>query len=505
MTQLLQVEHLSKAFPGVQALDDVSLVVQAGEIHALMGENGAGKSTLVKILVGAERKDQGRILWRGQEVAFNHPAQARAAGIAVIYQELALIPWLSAAENVFMGDLPAGRKAGRPWAEVDWKRMYAQAQEIFDRLGLQVDPHTEVWRLGVAQRQLLEIARALHRNADLLIMDEPTASLTERESAQLFRILRDLKSRGTSIIYISHHLEEVFALADRMTVLRDGRKVAETAVADCTPDQLIAWMVGRSIQHRQPQRRRAGPAKAPDGAEVLRVEGLTREPAFRGISFSLHRGEILGIGGLVGAGRTELVRALFGADRADSGRIFVDGREVRIASPREAIALGMGLLTEDRKGQGLILGHSIEDNVALPVLSRLSRRGRIVNARRSEMVDQYIRSLNIRTPSREQAVGNLSGGNQQKVVLAKWLATGARILIFDEPTRGIDVGAKEEIYQLIEDLARRGVAVLMVSSELPELLALSDRILVMREGRLAGVLGAAEASEEKVMRLAMGQ
>jgi len=491
---LLEMRGIRKRYPGVLALDDVSLDVRAGEVHALVGENGAGKSTLMKVLAGAESRDAGEILLRGEPIAIATPQDALNLGINVIYQEFNLVPHLSVAENIYLGREPGAAMPGF----INFRRLYDGAQETMASLGVSVDVHQEVGRLSVAQQQMVEIARATSRNSTVIVMDEPSATLTEHELQNLFALIRELQGRGVGVVYISHRLEEIFTIADRVTVLRDGRKVATLPVADTDRNELIRLMVGRELKESIPKR----PAEI--GEVLLQARGLTREGAFRDVSFEVRRGEVLGIGGLIGAGRTEVARALFGADRLDAGEVLWQGKPVRFRSPRDAIAAGIGLVPEDRKTLGLILNMVVRENITLAHLDLLSLLGFVKRRQEGVVAREYIDSLGIRTPSGEQEVRNLSGGNQQKVVLAKWLFTNSQLLILDEPTRGIDVGSKVEIYELMNDLTARGSAVLMISSELPELLGMSDRILVMHEGRLAGELSAAEATQEAVMHLATG-
>jgi ribose transport system ATP-binding protein len=488
--ELLRASAVSKRFTGVTALDAVDFDLRAGEVHALVGENGAGKSTLMKILAGVYVPDGGDITYKGQPYAPRTPGQARDAGIVTIYQELNLVPELSITENMFLGtELARG-----PFLE--WRAMHARARQLLARLHLDIDPRTPVGRLGVGQQQMVEVAKALLHEADIIIMDEPTASLSLREIDDLFQIVRELRGHGVSTIFISHHLDEAFALSDRITVLRDGRHVTTRPTRQLTRTELIALMVGRDLAEHAPKK------AVPAGDEILRVEGLTRHGAFEDISFAARAGEVVGLAGLVGAGRTEVVRAIFGADPVDAGRILIDGREVAIRSPRDAIDHGVALLTEDRKGQGLILIFDVRENISLAVLDKLTR-GQLTNERRErQLAAGFIERLAIKAPSQEQLALNLSGGTQQKVVLSKWLAAEARVIIFDEPTRGIDVGAKAEIYEIINELVAQGATVIMVSSELPEILAMSDRVLVMQGGRIRGELSRAEATQERIMALA---
>jgi ribose transport system ATP-binding protein len=484
------MRNITKRFPGVLALSDVSFDVAVGEVHALVGENGAGKSTLMKIIAGVYTRDAGEITFKGRPVSFTTPRQAQNAGIATIYQELNQIPYLSVTENIFLGsELERG-------VLLRWSEMHERARELLSRLHLDVDPRWPVNRLGVAQQQMVEVAKALHHKADLIIMDEPTSALSIREIDDLFTIIHDLKAQGVGLVYISHHLEEAFDIGDRITVLRDGRQVCTEPADKLDMETLIRHMVGRDLSEQFPKE------PVPLGPEVLRVENLTQGKRLRNLSFSVRAGEVLGIAGLVGAGRTELVRAIFGADPIDSGTIYVGGQPVRIRAPRDAIRCGIALLTEDRKQQGLILGMSTRENLTLSVLRTLTR-GLMTNRRKETgLAQSFIDSMAIKTPSQDQLVINLSGGTQQKVVLGKWMATQPKVLIFDEPTRGIDVGAKVEIYRLMNALARQGVAILMVSSELTEILGMSDRVLVIREGVMTGILDRAEATQERIMALA---
>ncbi|MES2523141.1 MAG: sugar ABC transporter ATP-binding protein [Gemmatimonadota bacterium] len=482
---------IRKAFPGTLALDDVSFDVHAGETHVLLGENGAGKSTLMKTLSGALARDAGTIAIHGIEVRLSTPHEARAMGVGIIYQELSLVPGLSVAENIFLGRAP-----GR-FGWVDHARMIRDAGVVLRQLGVELDPRRLVLTLSLAEQQVVEIARALSLDARVLVMDEPTSALTEREAALLFGVIRGLTARGVAVVYISHRLDEIFAIGDRVTVLRDGRNVATRDVRDVDRRELIRLMADRDVDEQFPATPRT------PGAERLRVEGLTRGRALQDVSFTVRAGEIVALSGLLGAGRTETARAIFGLDPIDRGHIFVDGREVRMRGPRDAIAAGIGFVTEDRKGQGLLLDQSVEDNIALPVLHSLGRWGIVRRARVRTVALDAVRDLRIRTPSTQQHVRLLSGGNQQKVVLAKWLATGAGILFLDEPTRGIDVGAKQEIYLLINRLAASGAAVVLISSDLPEIIGLADRTLVMRDGRIAGAFPRAECTPERLMACAV--
>jgi ribose transport system ATP-binding protein len=493
-TPLIEMRGISKYYPGVVALDNIDFSVEPGEVHALVGENGAGKSTLMKILAGAERASRGEILLDGHPVAIDSPQRAMDLGINIIYQEFNLVPHLSAAENIFLGREPTGPIPG--W--VNFRHVYGESQRLMESLGMRLDVRSEVRTLSVAQQQMVEIAKATSRQSRLIVMDEPSATLTDHELANLFALIRSLRERGVTVIYISHRLEEIFEIADRVTVFRDGRRIATRPIGEVNREEIIRMMVGRELKESIPKQ------TAPVGEVALEVRGLTRAGAFQDISFSVRKGEVVGLGGLVGAGRTEVARAIFGADAVDAGEILLDGRPVSIHSPRDAIRLGIGLVPEDRKLLGLVLGMAVRENVTLANLEAVAPGGFIQPRREREAAQKYIQDLMIRTPSGEQTVRNLSGGNQQKVVLAKWLFTDSRLLIFDEPTRGIDVGSKVEIYQLMNALTAQGVGILMITSELPELLGMSDRILVMHEGRLAGELPRAEATQERVMHLATG-
>jgi ribose transport system ATP-binding protein len=485
---------ISKAYPGVTALDDVRLEVRAGEVHCLVGENGAGKSTLVKILGGAEPADSGRILVAGREVVLRSPIDALRAGIGVIYQDFKLVRHLTVAENVVLGRLPT--RARR--LMVHWPEVRARARGLLAALGEELDVDRRVADLAPAQQQMVEIARVLGHEARIVAMDEPSATLTDRELASLFRVVTTLAARGVGVLYISHRLEEVDELGDRVTVLRDGHRVETFRSADIDRTTLVRSMVGREIGEEIP-----GPAAAA-GAPILRVEGLSRDPVVRDVSFEVRRGEVLAIAGLVGSGRTEVARLIFGADRKSGGRFLLDGAEIDPRTPRQAIDLGIGLLTEDRNHQGLILELSVRDNILLSGLASLRRALGIDWSRADEVSRHFIGSLSIRTQGPRQKVRHLSGGNRQKVVLARWLFAEAKVLLFDEPTKGIDVAVKREIHRLLRELADRGVGVVVISSELPEVLALGDRVAVMREGEVVGILPRGEATQEAVMRLATG-
>jgi ribose transport system ATP-binding protein len=491
---LLEMRRIRKAYPGVLALDDMSLAVAAGEVHMLLGENGAGKSTLIRILSGAARKDAGEIRLNGRIVEIDGPSDAIALGIRVIYQELNLVADLSVAENIFLGAAPA-----RAFGLIDWRTLYDLTAALLDDLGMAIDPSTPLRRLGIAQRQMVEIAKAVaSRDARILVMDEPTSSLTSREVDRLFALIGRLASRGVGVIYITHRLDEVFRIGQRITVLRDGRHVVTANANELSAEELIRLMANRDIGEHFPK------IRIGRGAELLRVAGIGRRPVLRDISFSLHRGEVVGIAGLVGAGRSELARVLAGADKPDRGELFVEQRPVRFRGPADAIASGIGLLPEDRKADGLVGGLTVARNIALPHGRRLARFGMLRRGSEQALAEPVRGELRIKaTPT--QPVRLLSGGNQQKVVLGKWLAGDARIFIFDEPTRGIDVGAKVEVYHLINRLTAAGAGILMISSELPELLGMSDRILVMYRGGLQAEFAAGDATEERVLAAALGR
>ncbi|MGI8826285.1 MAG: sugar ABC transporter ATP-binding protein [Chloroflexota bacterium] len=493
---VLELKSISKTFAGIRALDAVSLDVSSGEVHALLGENGAGKSTLVRVITGVHTPDSGTIRVGGETVTMRSPADAHGLGISAIYQEPTLFPDLDVAENIYMGNQPVS--AGSP--HINWRSMYRDARELLDRLGVRLDARARVRGLSVADQQTVEIAKALSTDSRVLLMDEPTASLSQREVDELFRIVRQLSARGVGIVFISHRLEEVYEIADRITVLRDGKNAGAGHPSDLPQDDLIRMMVGRTLDKLFPKQ------DAEIGDVVLKVEKLSRRGVFRDISFELRRGEILGLAGLVGAGRSEVARAIFGIDSLDSGVIRVDGKPVTVRAPGDALRQGITYVPEDRQHQGLVLSMSISHNITLPLLRLLSTGGWISKRREQRVAREQSERLQVRgAASLSQAVRQLSGGNQQKVVLAKWLATKPRIIILDEPTRGIDVGTKAEVHRLISELAGQGMAILMISSELPEILGMSDRIIVMHEGRLTAECMRAAASQEKIMMAATGR
>ncbi|MBN2416931.1 sugar ABC transporter ATP-binding protein [bacterium] len=491
---LLRMQAITKIYPGVTALDRVDFDLESGEVHVLLGENGAGKSTLVKILSGAVRKTSGTIELSGRTVDIAGPAHARGLGIGIIYQELNLVPHLSAGENIFLG-----REQGPGWGVISQERLMKEAQNGLDGLDLNLDARTPVSALGVAEQQMVEIVRALSIDARILIMDEPTSALSDVEIDRLFATLAALKKRGVGVIYISHRMEELFTIGDRVTVLRDGRVAGRRTIAETSREDLVRLMVNRELEEQYPRIR---PER---GEPVLEGAGLSRSGSFTDVTFTLHRGEILGMAGLMGSGRTEIARALFGIDRLDSGTVRIHGRETAVTDPGAAIGYGMGFLTEDRKSQGLVLDLSVRENITLPGLKRFTRMGLLRIHGEKETAQRFIRELRIRTPGMDRKTLYLSGGNQQKVVLAKWLCSLADILIFDEPTRGIDVGSKVEIYQWMNQLTAAGAAILMISSELPEILGMSDRIIVIHRGRVAAELSSEEATQERILHYAIGE
>ena len=490
---VLELRNIAKRFGATQALEDVSLALRPGTVHALLGENGAGKSTLIKIMTGVHQPDRGEILLAGAPIGIGSAAEAQRHGIAAIYQEPLLFPDLNVAENIFISHQGRG-------AITDWRGMFRQAEAILASLGVALDVRSPARGLTLAAQQSVEIAKAISLNVRILIMDEPTASLSAHEVAQLFKLVRDLRATGVAILFVTHRMEEVFQIADTVTVFRDGRLISTRPAAEVTPQSAIADMVGREmglLRQRPP---------APRGDKLLAVRGLARAGVFENVSFDLHRGEVLGFAGLIGAGRTDIGLALFGIEPATAGRIELNGTDQTIRSPRQAMALGIAYVSEDRRQLGLSLPMSIAANITLPVLSRyLNRLGLIRTAQERATAEAFRKRLSIRTPSVDLAVGKLSGGNQQKVMLSKWLNTHPALLILDEPTRGIDVGAKAEVHAMIGELAAEGIGIILISSDLPEVLAMSDRVLVMREGRQMAILDRAEADSQTVMGAAMGQ
>ncbi|OPH59953.1 D-xylose ABC transporter ATP-binding protein [Paenibacillus ferrarius] len=493
----LEMKGITKRFPGVLALHQAQLQLRRGEVHVLLGENGAGKSTLIKILSGAYTQDEGTIRLDGVETEIKGPIHAQELGISVVYQEFNLIPDLDAGKNIFLGKEPM---KGRVIKRIDYAKMYEDSCKALEQVGANIDPQIPVHRLGIASQQMVEIAKAITSNAKILVLDEPSAVLTHEEINKLFAIIRYLTSQGVAVVYISHRLEEINQIGDRITVMRDGEYVATVDVekGNLDTDYLIQLMVGRNLKDKFPKR-----ASAP-GRPLLQVDNMTRKGVFENISFSLAAGEVLGVAGLVGAGRTEIAKAIFGVDSIDQGNIYVDGQKVNIRTPRDAIRLGIGLAPEDRKMEGLVQILSVEENINLASLDQVSNSGVMRKGKIREIAEHFVGSLKVSTPHIKQQVMNLSGGNQQKVVLAKWMASKTKIMILDEPTRGIDVGAKVEVYHLMNRLAKEGVGILLISSELPELIAMCDRIIVISEGKLAAELSKEEATQEHILHYAAG-
>lgn len=489
----IEMTGIMKSFGTNQVLDNAGFFLRDGEVHALMGENGAGKSTLMKILTGVYTRDGGIVKVNGQEVNYSNPQEAEAAGIVFIYQELNVMFDLTVEENLFMG-----KEITKGFGICDKKAMRAKAEEVLERMGVSIPVDTVMSDLSVGQQQMIEICKALLVDAKVIIMDEPTAALTQSETAALFEVIENLKKRGVSIVYISHRMEEIFELCDRITVLRDGQYIDTCEIKDITMDDVVKMMIGREIGERYPSRNHSV------GKTVFEVKGLSRKGAFNDVSFTVGAGEVLGVSGLMGAGRTEIMQAVFGYLPADSGEILIDGQPVKIKNPMDAMKAGIGFITEDRKVEGLMLDKTIRENIALANLGTISGSGVVSKAREKSLISRGIEEFKIRCFGTEHECGNLSGGNQQKVVLAKWIYTEPKILILDEPTRGVDIGAKKEIYNVINDMARKGVAIIMVSSELPEILGMSDRVMVVREGDVRGILNIENASQESIMTLATG-
>jgi ribose transport system ATP-binding protein len=490
---LFELKNISKRFPGVIALDDVSLEIRAGEVHVLLGENGAGKSSLMKILCGAYTADAGEFFHQGAKVTVSSPADARRYGIAVIFQEFTLVPYLNIAQNIFLGREFPGRIPGT----VDHARMHAEAQKLLDLLGMEHDTHTLAHTLGVAQQQMVEIAKALSQNARILVLDEPTSALSDRETERLFSVIKKLQSQGVAMVYISHRLAEVFLLGDRITVLRDGKRVAERLPGETTPDDLVSLMVGRKVDMTYARDFSIAP-----GAAMLEVKNMCAANGVTDINLTVRAGEIVGLSGLVGAGRSEVARAIFGADKVTAGEVWINGQRMH-GGPNKAVKLGVGLIPESRKQEGLALIRSVGDNLLLASMKRLFPSRWFNSGVAEKNAAERIEQLHIATPGPQQLVQFLSGGNQQKVVIGKWLSAQSKLFIFDEPTRGIDVGAKAEIFAVIDQLVRAGAGVLMISSELSEIVKVCDRSYVMRDGRIVGELKRAELSEESILRLGM--
>lgn len=491
---IMEIKNIYKFFPGVQALSDVSLKIERGKVHVLMGENGAGKSTLMKIIVGIYAADKGNIFIKDKEYIHTSVIESIKAGISMIHQELTYIPYMTVAENIFLGKEPCVKF----FNTIDKKELLVRAKELLDRLGLIINPKALMKDLSVAERQMVEIAKCISCGSDIIIMDEPTSAISNKEVERLFGIIEELKRKGVAIIYISHKMEEIYRIADDITVLRDGKNMGTFKASELSKDQLILLMVGRELKDVYPQK------EAKIGCEMLRVDKISRKNMFQDISFNVSQGEVLGVAGLMGSGRTEVMRCVFGLDKFDSGQIYVKNEKAKITSPNDAIRNGIGLINEDRKGVGLVLELSVLKNLTISNLDKLFKSQILYKKKEIKVADNMIESLAIKTPSRNQQVKYLSGGNQQKVVIGRTLLDQTDIIIMDEPTRGIDVGAKAEIYKLITDLARQGKAIVLVSSEMPELLGLCDRIIVMHEGTKTGELKKHEFSQEKIMRYALG-
>ena len=489
---ILSMKGITKSFSGVAALKNAALDLNAGEVVALMGEYGAGKSTLMKILTGIYSKDSGEIKYMGQEVCFKGPAESEEAGISIVHQELNMMNDLTVAQNLFIG------REEMNGFFIDDKKMNEKAKELFKVLKIDINPAEKIGNLTVGKQQMVEIAKAISSKAKVIIFDEPTAALTDSEIEELFKVIRDLKKQGTAMVYISHRMDEINVISDRVIVMRDGEYVGTLITKECSKDDIIKLMVGRTILGEP----KAASNVAKDAPVVLKCENLNRGKHVKDVSFELRKGEILGFSGLMGAGRTEVARLIFGADKKDSGKIFINGKEVTINTPEDAVAHGIGYLSEDRKRYGLIVDKSIEENTVISSLNDFVKGIFIDKSKSKEVSEKYVESLKTKTPSVSQLVKKLSGGNQQKVVIAKWLVRDSDILIFDEPTRGIDVGAKSEIYSLMESLAKEGKSIIMISSELPEVLRMSDRVIVLCEGRITGTLDIAEANQEVIMESA---
>ena len=489
---ILTMKEIDKSFPGVHALDHVSFEVKKGEVHALMGENGAGKSTLMKVLTGIYKKDSGTITFEGKDVEFHNTREAQDAGIVIVHQELNMLGHLTVAQNIFIG------REFKKGIAIDDKKMNEEAKKLFDRLHIDIDPTETMSNLTVGKQQMCEIAKAISHEAKVIIFDEPSAALTEAEIEELFKIIKDLRKQQLGIVYISHRMDEIKVITDRVTVMRDGTYVGTLITKDCTKDDIINMMVGRVIYEDPKEHSMV----APDAPVVLKVEHLNAGKMVQDVSFELHKGEILGFSGLMGAGRTETARAIFGADPKESGDIYVNGKKVEINSPEDAVKCGIGYLSEDRKRYGIVVQKTVAENSTMATLEKYMKGLFIDKKKEKKVTEEYVKSLATKTPSVDQLVVNLSGGNQQKVVIAKWLVRDCDILIFDEPTRGIDVGAKNEIYKLMNKLAEEGKSIIMISAEMTEILRMSDRIVIMCEGRKTGEVGIEEASQETIMNMA---
>lgn len=490
---ILEMKGITKEFPGVKALKGVDFRIIEGKVMALLGENGAGKSTLMKILTGVYQKTSGEMFYKGQPVEFKNSKESQDSGIAIIHQELNLIPGLTIAENIFIGREPVNK-----FRKIDWSKLYQDSKNLLKKLGITEDPRSLVGEMSIGKQQMVEIAKALSLNAKVIVMDEPTDALTDKETIKLFEVIRELRKEGRSIVYISHRLKEVFEICDYATILRDGTFIDEKPVEELTEDKIVELMVGRKLTEQFPR------IEANKGEVALELKGL-KNKYLKNISFKVNKGEILGVSGLMGAGRTELAKTIFGALKKDSGEIILSGKKIDIRSPEHAIAEGISYVSEDRKGDGLFLGLSVKNNMSISALKSLSRALGKLDGNEEESISQgFIRDMSIRTPSSEQIIKNLSGGNQQKVAIAKSLVTKPKVLILDEPTRGVDVGAKKEIYDIINKFKMEGMAIIMISSEIAEILGMSDRIMVMHEGKVTGIIDRKGATQEQIMRCAVG-
>ncbi len=497
MNEILKLKGITKSFPGVKALDSVDFTLNEGEVHCIAGENGAGKSTLIKILSGAYVKDEGQIFINGSEVEIDNPIRGRELGVNIIYQELELVSNMNIMENLFLGKIPIANKL---LGKVNFKEMHSKTKDVLGRVGLEIDPRTKVGDLGVGDQQMVEISKALLGKPKILVMDEPTASLSNEEVKRLFVVIKKLREEGKSIIYISHRMEELWEVGDRITVLREGKKIITESLDEIDEDGVTQAMVGRKLEDKFPKK------EVPIKEEIFRVENLSRKGKVKDVSFNLKEGEILGISGLVGAGRTEMARLIFGADSKDTGEVYIRGNKVNIESPQQAINAGLALIPEDRKSHGLVLKGTVKENISLPILKDISNNGVVDSKKNIDLADNYISKLRIKTPNMDQKTKFLSGGNQQKVVLAKWLCAHAKIFFFDEPTRGIDVGAKIEVYQLMTELVEQGAGIVMISSEMPEIFGMSDRILVMHAGEISGeFVDTEECNQQDLLRCALGR
>ncbi|MCY6369033.1 sugar ABC transporter ATP-binding protein [Clostridium ganghwense] len=491
---ILEMTDITKSFPGVKALDGVNIKAYGGEVLALLGENGAGKSTLMKILSGVYKKNSGKIIIEGEDVEPNNIKEAEKLGVAIIHQELSVLPNLTVEENIFLGN----EKYNKYSRKVDKKLLKERSKRFLEQIGCRVEPDTLVRDINVGEQQLIEIAKALTKNSRIIIMDEPTTALTEVETKKLFEVIEKLKEKGIAIIYISHRMEEIFTICDRVTVLRDGKYVGEAKIKDVTKDELITMMVGRKLEEQFPYK------KAKVGKTLLKVENLKYKNKVNDISFEIRSGEILGVAGLMGSGRTELAKTIFGEHKKEAGEIFIEGENVKISSPKDAIKNGVCYLSEDRKREGIVLGMSVGHNMSLSNLSKYENSmKKIDKTKEKEDIDEYIKKLSVKTPSADQLIKNLSGGNQQKAILAKWIMLSPKVLIIDEPTKGIDVGAKKEIYEVLNELKEMGKAIIMISSDMPEVLGISDRIMVMHEGKVTGEVTREEANQELIMKYAV--